>query len=76
MVMKTIKVTATVAKDGVLRIEVPVEIEPGEYDVAIEIEGGEPEMIEIGPLKLYPLDLSAWPPGSTFSRDEIYDDER
>ncbi|MGH2586044.1 MAG: hypothetical protein ACRDJE_14115 [Dehalococcoidia bacterium] len=73
--MRTIKTTATVNDGGVLTVQVPVDIEPGEYEVAIVVDEQPPREPEDWLDKLLPLDWSAWPPGSTFSRDEIYDDD-
>ena len=74
--MKKIKTRATVNEEGVLTLRVPVDIEPGEYEVAVLVEDQpSDDGSETWPLKLVPLRLDAWPPDSTFSREEIYDDD-
>jgi hypothetical protein len=63
MTMTTIHARATVTDRGVLTLEVPVDIEPGEYE--------EDDWLA----KLHPLSLAGWPPGSTLGRDELCDDD-
>jgi hypothetical protein len=78
MTIKTIHARATVTDRGVLTLEVPVDIEPGEYSVAVTVEdaAAPPSDEEDDWLaKLHPLSLAGWPPGSTFGRDELYDDD-
>ena len=75
--MKAIRATAIV-DDGVLKLEVPVSFEPGRYRVEVIVEeasslSAEPEDDWVS--KLRPLDWSAWPKGSAFGRDELYDDD-
>jgi hypothetical protein len=78
--MKTIHTRATVTDGGVLTLEIPEDIEPGEYGVAIVVDDAVTPAIddeEEGDwlAKLHPLSLAGWPPGSTFGRDELYDDD-
>jgi hypothetical protein len=73
--VRTIKTTATVNDGGLLTVQVPVDIEPGEYEVAIVVD----EQPTLAPKdwldKLQTWAWDAWPADARFGRDEIYDDD-
>ena len=73
--MKRITTRATVDEGGVLTVRAPVDMEPGEYQVAVLVEERTEDDADAWPLKLVPLDWGAWPRDSTFSREELYDDD-
>lgn len=74
--MRTVTTTARVNESGVLTAQMPAALEPGEYQVAIVVNGEQAvEDGDVWPVRLIPLRLDAWPAGSTFGRDELYDDD-
>ena len=71
--LKAIEVDAKVAEDGNLRLQIPVDIAPGEYRVVLVIDESSKDDV---PFELPSDDLGEWPEGLTLSRDQIYDNDR
>jgi hypothetical protein len=70
--MKTIETTATITPEGIVTVQVPPDILPGEYRVLLVIDE-QPIVREKRP----PLKFSAYPVGlvseeMTFRREDIY----
>ena len=74
--MKTIEANATVASDGHLTVQIPPEIAPGEYHVAVVIEEKLSETAQKRPPLDFPtFNVGPWPADLTLRREEMYDDE-
>ena len=76
--MKTIETVAKVDNNGILTAQVPPEIPPGEHKVVLVIEedsGLSNTAIPKSPLKFMTIELSGWPPDSTYRRKYLYGEE-
>lgn len=74
--MQTIETTITVLPDGSIRIPPRSDLPPGEHRAVLVIEAApQPTRAPKPPLELKMLDWSAWPEGTTFSREEMYGDD-
>jgi hypothetical protein len=76
--MRTIETIATIAPDGTLTAHIPNDIAPGEHSVVIVISDrddtpAEPNKRPLVELHAFPW--TNWPEGSTFRREDIYDDD-
>lgn len=73
--MQTIETTIVVLPDGSIHIPPRPGLPPGEHRAVLLIKSeasfGVPQEL----LHFKMLDWSAWPEGSTFSREELYDDD-
>jgi hypothetical protein len=76
--MKTIETDVTVTEDGKLIIETHLKgISPGKYKAVMVIDNtaNQDSGIKL-PLQLNAFEWVNWPSDSTFSREELYNDER
>ena len=76
--MTSIQLTATVSSDGRLTTQLPASILPGEHQVVLvidELPDRRKAQNPTHPNKLRVLKWKSWPAGSTFRREELYEDE-
>lgn len=72
-IMKTIETVITVLPDGSIQIPRRPDLTPGNHRAVLVVD--EPVPSTAGtPLKLKMLNLAAWPPDSTYRREDLYDD--
>ena len=73
--MKTIETHAAVTEDGVLTLQVPADVQPGEHRVVVIIDEKVVKEPGRGRLKLaaYPVGLVS--ENVSFRRRELYDDD-
>lgn len=73
--MRTIETTVMIGSDGKLTLQLPNDIQSGQYRVVIVIdEIPSPTREAQSPLDLQAVDWPNWPVDSTFRREELYDD--
>ncbi len=73
--MRSIATTATVAPDGTLTAQVPLDVPPGEHRIVVMVEEGPTTGNTRPPLDLPPpLDMGPWPEGLSLRREDMYDD--
>ena len=74
--MRTIETTALITDAGLLTVQVPADIAPGDYHIVVIIDEQPTVPAPRPPLQFaaYPVGLTA--PERTFRREELYDDER
>jgi len=75
MIMQTIETTIVVLPDGSIRVPPRPGLPPGEHRAVLLIESNA-SSVPKQQLRFKMLDWSAWPEGSTFSREELYDDDK
>jgi hypothetical protein len=73
--MHRIETKATVTPDGILTVQVPPDVPPGEHQVVVLIDELSSEQVERPPLSFPSHDLGPWPEGFTVRREEIYGDD-
>jgi hypothetical protein len=73
--MHRIETKATVTPDGVLTVQLPPDVPPGEHQVVITID--ERPLVENNrpPLDFPVNNYGPWPEGFTVRREEIYGDD-
>jgi len=74
--MRTIETTAMITDEGLLTVQVPPDIAPGDHHIVVIIDEQPTVQPPRPPLQFaaYPVGLTA--PERTFRRAELYDDER
>ncbi len=73
--MKTIETVITVLPDGSIQIPPQPGLSAGAHRAVLVVEEPMEQPIVAQPLQLRMLDLSGWPVGSTYRREELYDDD-
>lgn len=71
--MKTIETVITVLPDGSIQIPRRPDLTPGNHRAVLIVDEPVPSTAGM-PLKLKMLNLAAWPPDSTYRREDLYDD--
>jgi hypothetical protein len=77
-VMRTIELTATVSQDGKMVLELPPDVEPGDYQMVVVIADHkasltlQPVVSAVG--KFPVIDIGSWPTDLPLTREELYDD--
>jgi len=79
--MRTIEMSARVDEQGKMLLELPPDVQPGEYRVVVVFAGSqeasltvEPARASKLPLKLHMIEWDSMPEKTTFGREELYDD--
>jgi hypothetical protein len=71
--MKTIETKATITKDQVLIVPLPINLTPGEVAVVVVIEERAEPTMRRPRIKLRAHDVGLASPGLTFRREDLYD---
>ncbi|MCC6629584.1 MAG: hypothetical protein IT340_19570 [Chloroflexi bacterium] len=72
--MKTITTTAVVAADGMLTVQLPPSIPPGEHDVVIVIAEELVRPRTSGLADFPVISVGPWPEDLSLRREDMYDD--
>ena len=74
--MRMIETTAIITDEGLLTVQVPPDITPGDHHIVVIIDEQPTVQAPRPPLQFaaYPVGLTA--PERTLRREELYDDER
>jgi len=70
--MRTVETTATIAPDGTLTAQVPLDIPPGEHRAVLVIDQATLAPPERPPLDFPVDDLGPWPAGLSLRREDMY----
>jgi hypothetical protein len=78
--MRTIELNARVNEQGEMLLELPPDVEPGEYKLVMVIADhvatvtAQSARTPKPPLKVHMIEWDIMPENTTFSREELYDD--
>lgn len=73
--VKTIETVITVLPDGSVQIPPQPELPPGAHRAVLVVEESMERRAAPQPLQLAMLDFSGWLVGSTYRREDLYDDD-
>jgi hypothetical protein len=72
LLVRTVKITATITTEGLLTARVPSDLAPGDHEVVLVIS--EPPIARARPLDLPVVHLGSWPDDLSLSREDMYGD--
>ena len=73
--MKVIELVGHVTEDHKLVVEVPLEIDPGQYRVVVVIDCSQPSARPRAPAAFPVDDCGPWPENLSLRREDIYGDD-
>ena len=72
--MRMIETTAMVTPDGMLTVQVPPDIQPGEHQVILQIDERPDAKEHRPPLDFPVISVGQWPANLSLRREDMYDD--